>query len=180
MCLIISDEQFALQQKWVAKVKLPPVVWPNSRHNLVLNVPRKGRLRVTDNDKGHGISPPPKHRRLAAALRRRKSNTLIKWWKRHNIAPAQHNNAAYLVGIEAKVQTGGSDDVHQQVSNLDLICSLVLTLMTAQVLLKEKENKLEFCATLSVLLQCGLVCDFFVHLITSACGSNSDSLCQAF
>lgn len=41
---------------------------------------------------------------------------------------------------------------------------------------------IKFCAKLSVLLQCGLVHDthVFVHLITSDCGSNSDSLCQAF
>lgn len=48
-------------------------------------------------------------------------------------ALAKSHNAAYLVGIKAEARTGSSEDANRQVSNLDLICSLVLTLMMAWV-----------------------------------------------
>lgn len=47
---------------------------------------RRGRFRVTDNDKRHGVSLPPpqkKPRRLAAALRWRKTKAPCQWWEGH-------------------------------------------------------------------------------------------------
>lgn len=96
---------------------------------------RRGRFRVTDNDKRHGVSlpPPKKTQKISCCSPVEKDESAVPMVRRPHWALAKHNNAGYLVGIEAEAQTGSSEDVHQQVSNLDLICSLVLTLMMAWV-----------------------------------------------
>lgn len=60
MCFIIDDEQFALQQKWVAK----RAVKPSSGLLTVSDVVEQGKLGVADNDKGRLNSPAQPHPKI--------------------------------------------------------------------------------------------------------------------
>lgn len=51
-CVFINDdEQFALQQKWVANLLRKVFVWPSIGLLTVFNDPQQEMLGVTDNDK---------------------------------------------------------------------------------------------------------------------------------
>lgn len=178
MCLIISDEQFALQQKWVAKVKLPPVVWPNNRHNLVSSVPPRregsGSQITTSGTVSHF---PPKTQKISCCALVEKGQMVEKAPR----SPRQTQQCCLScrhwswssnrkqwgrpsAGVEPWPYLWPCADIDDGPGLSDIFFWI------------------KFCAKLSVLLQCGLVHDthVFVHLITSDCGSNSDSLCQAF
>lgn len=53
-CVFINDdEQFALQQKWVANLLRKVFVWPSIGLLTVFSVPQQDMPGVTDNDKGN-------------------------------------------------------------------------------------------------------------------------------